>query len=315
MPNLSSEFALDGGYGLGEAIDDYLAHIARFEGFSPETVRAYGAHLESYLSWVDAEGADGLHPTARDVRSYLAGLRDRGCAPRTVSAHLSALKSLYRWMSLQGIAPSEVVTACAAPKLDRPLPHVLTMSQVDDLLSVPDTETPEGLRDAVMLELFLATGARISELARLDVADIDIAQGEVHLFGKGSKERIVPIYPRAVVLVRRYLASSRPVLLARLKASCTRPVGALFISSTGRPMNDAALRYRFDVLKRSAGIPSDITPHAMRHTFASELLGGGADLRSVQELLGHASLSTTQVYTHLTPERLKSAVVQAHPRA
>lgn len=300
--------------GLLEAVDGFMAYIAGFEGCSAETVRAYGLHLDSYVAWVESAGIDGLEPTARDVRGYLASLRDRGCVPRTLAAHLSALKSFFRWLSLAGIAASEVVLACEAPKLDRPLPHVLTMSQVDNLFCAPDQGTPEGARDLVMVELFMATGARISELARLRVHDVDGAQGEVRLFGKGSKERIVPLYPRAVGSVRSYLEGPRQALIAARALSSGAASEALFISSKGLPMNEAALRYRFDVLKRRAGIPSDITPHAMRHTFASELLDGGADLRSVQELLGHASLSTTQIYTHLTPERLKSVVAQAHPR-
>lgn len=164
-----------------------------------------------------------------------------------------------------------------------------------------------------MLELFIATGARISELSRLELDDVYVAERQVRLLGKGSKERIVPLYARAIEVYERYLENGRPILL-RPPALGVDACRAVFVSDRGRAMNSDALRYRFDVLKTRAGISSDITPHAMRHTFATELLGGGADLRSVQELLGHASLSTTQIYTHLTPDRLKSAVARAHPR-
>lgn len=296
---------------LYDAIDDFVAYIARVEGMSPETVRAYAQHLEAYAHWCERSGVDGLAPTPRSLRGYLAEFRAAGYANRTTAAHLSALRSLFRWLSLEGIVQTDVVSALATPKLDKPLPHTLTKQQLDQLMAAPEEGSAEGLRDAAMLELFIASGARISELARLSVEDFDMREGFVRLFGKGSKERIVPLYRRAIDTTVRYIESGRPELLAS-HMGCSTAV--LFISARGRAMDAAALRYRFDVLKKRAGIPADITPHAMRHTFATELLGGGADLRSVQELLGHASLSTTQLYTHLTPDRLKAAVSLAHPR-
>lgn len=293
------------------AIDDFTAHIARVEGYSPETVRAYMQHLEAYARWCEREGVDGLHPSVRELRSYLAHMRQARYAPRTVAAHLSAVRALFRWLLLTGAVDTDPASALLAPKLDRPLPHTLTDDQLRRLMSAPDVNTADGLRDAAMLELFIASGARIAELAGLLVADVRLHEREVRLFGKGSKERIVPLYPRAVERVARYVDEARPELAAR---GCADAGEALLVSARGRAMDAAALRYRFNVLKRRVGIPSDITPHVMRHTFATDLLAGGADLRSVQELLGHASLSTTQLYTHLTPERLKAAVHEAHPR-
>ena len=180
-------------------------------------------------------------------------------------------------------------------------------------MKAPDPATPRGLRDAAMLELFIATGARISELASLEVSSVDLAAMSVRLFGKGSKERIVPLYDRACLACAHYLQNGRGELLRGHPQANT--VTRFFISDRGKPMDAAALRYRFNALKTASGVPDDITPHAIRHTFATELLRGGADLRSVQELLGHVSLSTTQIYTHLTPDRLKTAVHRAHPRA
>ena len=295
-------------------IDDFIAYIARVEALSPETVRAYSQHLEAYARWCDRTGTDGLHPSARDLRRYLADLKAARYAARTVSAHLSALRSLFRWLSLEGVLSGDAAAAISAPKLPKPLPHTLSDSQMYALLSAPEPGSAEGLRDAAMLELFIATGARISELARLDLNDIDLNERMVRLFGKGSKERIVPLYARAVDKVIRYLNDGRPQLLSVRRGSADPARDPLFVSARGRAMDAAALRYRFDVLKRRAGLPKDITPHAMRHTFATDLLAGGADLRSVQELLGHASLSTTQIYTHLTPDRLKAALHKAHPR-
>lgn len=296
---------------LYDAIDNFVAYISRVEGMSPETIRAYSQHLEAYANWSKRTEVDGLHPTPRDLRSYLAEFKAARYSTRTIAAHLSALRSFFRWLSLEGIVESDVVSALATPKLDKPLPHTITEKQLEQLFAAPLINTPEGLRDIAMLELFYASGARISELAYLRIDDIDFAQGFVRLFGKGSKERIVPLYKKALNAVNLYLKEGRPQLI---QSCCQSTSQALFLSARGRAMDASALRYRFDVLKRRAGIPSDITPHAMRHTFATELLAGGADLRSVQELLGHASLSTTQIYTHLTPDRLKAAVHQAHPR-
>lgn len=296
---------LDGLYG---AVDDYIRFISRVEGMSPETVRAYSQHLEVYATWCERAGVDGLAPAPRQLRSYLAHLQSGGLSPRSIAAHLSSLKSLFRWLSFEGVVEVDAVAALASPKLDRPLPKTLGRQQLEALFSAPD-DSIEGLRDRAMLELFFASGARISELAHLKVGDVDIAEATIRLLGKGSKERVVPLYRRAVDAYGAYMESARPRLIKGSSAD------AVFISSRGRPMDSSSLRYRFNVLKRRASLPSDITPHSLRHTFATELLTGGADLRSVQELLGHSSLSTTQLYTHLTPDHLSRALNQAHPRA
>lgn len=296
------------------AIDGYIAYISRVEGLSPETSRAYGLHLEAYARWCDRCGVDGLRPSAQELRRYLADLKRARYAARTVSAHLSALKSLFRWLALEGVVEGDAAEALSAPKLPKPLPRTLTDEQLDRLMDAPERGSAEGLRDAAMLELLIATGARISELARLRVRDVDLSEGTALLFGKGSKERLVPIYRRAVERSDEYLRQGRPELIAESPRDRRQEMDSFFISGRGRAMDAPTLRYRFEVLRRRAGIPADITPHAMRHTFATDLLAGGADLRSVQELLGHASLSTTQIYTHLTPDGLKSALHRAHPR-
>lgn len=300
---------------MPEQIDRFIAYIEQVEGLSPQTVRAYRSHLQSFDNWCDAAGIDGLEVSAYELRRYLAAMHERDYAPRTLAAHLSAIKAFFRWLTIQDTASADPAAALAAPKLPDTLPSVLTDSQVKALFSAPDTSKASGVRDAMMLELFIATGARISELAQLKVHDIDIRQSTARLFGKGSKERIVPLYRRALEAIETYLETARPELLASgSENSRTYQTDRLFISDRGKPMDAAALRRRFDRLARAAGLPSGITPHTMRHTFATELLDGGADLRSVQELLGHSSLSTTQIYTHLTPDRLKAALHQAHPR-
>ena len=265
---------------------------------------AYGSRLERFAAWCEREDIDAFAADVRTIRRYLAELSREQVAPRTLAAHLSAIRSLYRWMAAEGVVEGDAVSAIASPKLPRDLPGVLTTHQVEALLKTPDTSTPAGLRDAAMLELLYASGARISELAALNVESIAWSERTLRLWGKGSKERIVPLYRRALEATRLYIEEGRP-------ATGPHP---LLISARGNRMSAAMLRRRFHMLATLAGIPADIAPHAMRHTFATDLLEGGADLRSVQELLGHASLSTTQIYTHLTPDRLKRAVAQAHPR-
>lgn len=295
-----------------EAVEDFVVYIAKLRGFSAETVRAYEAHLSAFARWAQRVDLDPLLMDARSFRRYLAEMRSAGYAPRTIAAHLSAVRSLFRWMLLDGRIANDVVSTIQSPKIPSTLPRTITGAEMDRLLNAPDPSTAEGLRDKAMLELLYATGARISELSRLNVSDIRFAEGVVRLFGKGSKERIVPVYAAALRAASAYLADGRPELLS--KRGFSNKEEALFISARGSRMSAASLRYRFEKLARSCGLSSHVTPHVMRHTFATDLLAGGADLRSVQELLGHAQLATTQIYTHLTPERLQCALRQAHPR-
>lgn len=298
---------------LSSLVDDFIVYISRVQGLSPETVRAYRSHLDAYAQWCEREAIDGLCVSVTELRGYLAERQATGDAPRTLAAHLSAIRSFYRWLNIEEVIDSDPAAALRSPKLPSTLPVVLSSSQVDSLFGAVKDSTPQGIRDRMMLELFIASGARISELARLCLQDFDRAQRVLRLLGKGSKERIVPLYDRAFDSVDTYIRQARPLLLKK-SASISLDTARLFISDRGRPMDAAALRRRFDSLARAAGLPSGITPHTMRHTFATELLEGGADLRSVQELLGHSSLSTTQIYTHLTPDRLRDAIRQSHPR-
>lgn len=287
----------------------WLGHLSSVRHLSPNTVRGYRQDLEAFLGWARREGVSPLSLSHRDVRGYLAELSRAGYSPRTVNRHLSALRGLYRWMAREG-GCADALAVVSSLKVPRTLPRSMTDAQACALLATCEGTDPVDLRDRALLELLYATGARISELSRLDVDDVDLAQGQARLFGKGSKERIVPIYASALERVAAYLANGRPSLL--------RPEGegrALFLSTRGRRMSADALRARFERRVAEAGLPASYTPHAMRHTFATELLAGGADLRSVQELLGHESLSTTQVYTHLTLGRLKEAAARAHPRS
>lgn len=296
---------------LERAVGGYCRHLASVRRLSANTVRAYRADLLAYAAWARREGVDPLGVTHAELRRYLAELAQAGYSTRTRSRRLSALRGLYRWMSREGLCGDEAVTALASPRLARTLPHTMSDADVNVLLATCDTTKPAGVRDRAFLELLYASGARISEVSALDVDDVDLAQGQVRLFGKGSKERVVPLYEAALAWLRRYLEDARPSLV--------RPGGdggeALLLSTRGNRMSADALRSDFERHVAAAGLDSSLTPHAMRHTFATELLDGGADLRSVQELLGHESLSTTQIYTHLSVDRLRAAARAAHPRA
>lgn len=295
---------------LDEAIADWCAHLASVRRLSANTVRSYRQDLGSFSAWVRREGVAPLTLTHRELRGYLAELSRAGYAPTTVARRLSALRGLYRWMLREGRCPSAAVAAVASPKLSKTLPRTMSDSDADALIATCAGDDPVDLRDGAFLELLYATGARISEAAGLEVGSVDFARRQVTLFGKGSKERIVPLYERALDSLRAYLERGRPALLR-----AGRPTQALFLSTRGNPMTADALRARFERRVAEAGLDPSLTPHAMRHTFATELLSGGADLRSVQELLGHESLSTTQIYTHLSVDRLRDVALAAHPRA
>lgn len=295
-------------------VDDYIAYVAGVLCLSGNTVRAYEQHLDAFVDWCGGHGVDPLQVSVRHLRSYIGDMRTSGLSQRSVAAHLSSIRSFFRWMMMQGLIESNPAEALSSPKLPSSLPATVTARQMRALFDAAEPNTPSGMRDVCMLELFYATGARISELASLRLDSFDWSSRCVKLFGKGSKERIVPVYRRALDAVRAYAQDGRSVLLTRGGRKQAGDSAMLFISDRGRAMDAAALRYRFKALSRKAGLPSDVTPHTMRHTFATDLLDGGADLRSVQELLGHASLSTTQIYTHLSIDRMKGALKQAHPR-
>lgn len=286
---------------------DYLGNV---RGLSPHTVRAYAGDLASFISWAAREGIDPVSISHRELRAYLADLSRARYAEKTINRHLSAIRSLYRWLVHEGVVTQDAAAAIASPRLPRTLPKTMGDADVADILSAIDASDRVGSRDCAFLELLYASGARIAEMARLTVDDVDFAEAQVKLFGKGGKERIVPLYPRALDAVRAYLQQGRPQL-----ASSGKPTRALFLSTRSNPMSADALRTVFEKRARAAGKDAALTPHAMRHTFATELLGGGADLRTVQELLGHESLSTTQIYTHVSIDRLKDATRQAHPRS
>jgi site-specific recombinase XerD len=277
---------------------------------SPRTLANYRDALASYRKWRGDRFADWRQEEADDFRDYLFALMKEGFKRATIRLRFAALRSFYKFLVLRrGLARSPVAEV-QLPKPERGLPVVLTITQIDELLgmplhSPPDKKSPAWLplRDAAILELFYSCGLRISELLALDVKHLDFIGESVRVMGKGSKERIVPVGGPAINAIQRY----------RQEAAVTS--GPLFLSTRGRRITQQAVDQLLKKYLKRSSIPFAISPHKLRHSFATHLLDAGADLRSVQALLGHASLSTTQIYTHVTKERLKQAYDTAHPRA
>lgn len=302
---------------LSEAIGEFCTSLAVERNASAHTIRAYRCDLEAYSRWAERKKVDGLTVTYRRLRNYLAELDASGYTQTTINRHLSSLRTFFAWAMVAGIAESNPAELVQGPKQPKSLPHTIRRSDMVKLLSVyaltdedgdPITRTPAEIRNAALLEFLYACGARVSEAAGIEIKDVDFVQGQVKVFGKGSKERIIPVHPRALETMRTYLTEARPRLIG--ETPCTY----FFLSDSGRRMTPDLIRKMYKKALAAAGLDPSLSPHAMRHSFATDVLDGGADLRSVQEMLGHASLSTTQIYTHVSSARLKDVHHQAHPR-
>ena len=310
-------------------IERYLDSLAGERNYSAHTIRGYNADLNSFFRYANRQKFNALSPTTRQLRGYLADQDKARYSRKTINRRLSALRTFFRWLNVSNISSSNAISAVQGPKIPKHLPHVLSAHEVDALFDALQQELDAAekateatgdkkqralvLRDDALFEVLYASGARVSEVAGLKLSQIDLDTGQLRLFGKGSKERIVPLHNQCLSALRVYLEQGRPYLLDPRKKSQATP--EVFLTRTGNPLSADSIRRVFKAQMLKAGLDTTLSPHAMRHTFATDLLDGGADLRSVQELLGHASLSTTQIYTHLTPERLKSVHAQAHPRA
>ncbi|MGV8082661.1 MAG: tyrosine recombinase XerC [Coriobacteriia bacterium] len=293
-----------------ELVDRYLTHLKVERGASGHTVRAYATDLAKYLEWAErcSEG-DPIEIGHRQVRAYAAEMDAARYSRKTIARRLSSLRSFFAYLVQEGIIQSEPASVIAAPKVPRRLPSVVPSDAVLAMLEAPDPSRPPGLRDRAVLELLYATGCRVSELSGLRLRDVDLDAGYIRVLGKGSKERLVPVYPKALSALNAYLVTERP-LFARPQSPDN-----VFLSTRGLALSSDAVRRLFKRYLGIAGGPESLSPHAMRHTFATDLLERGADLRTVQELLGHVALSTTQIYTHLSMKRLQDVHKNAHPRA
>jgi site-specific recombinase XerD len=309
------------------ALRDFLGSLAARDT-SPHTQRSYAGTLRSYLDWLADRGVDWRQPGRGDLRAYLAVL-GMGRARSSTAQRLAAIRSFHRWAAREGLTTGDPWGAIATPRLPRRLPRVLEVDEVDRLLAVIDHEleaadaaAPDGtalatalaLRDRAIVEVAYAAGLRISELAAADLGSLDLRRGEIRVIGKGRKERIGLLGRPAIAALEAYLDLGRPLLVDRRPPAGPLPT-AVFLNHVGGPLGVRGLRYRLDRLCRAAGLPEGVSPHTLRHSFATHLLDGGADLRVVQELLGHENLATTQIYTHVSPGRLAAAYREAHPRA
>ena len=307
------------------ALDRYLRSLGARDT-SPHTQRSYKATLTAYLDWLADRGVDWRSPTRVDLRAYLAELGSR-TARSSTAQRLAAIRSFHRFAAREGLASGDPWGSIATPRLPRRLPRVLEVEEVERLLAAVDADVEGGtrgatsdltiaiaLRDRALVETAYAAGLRISELAAADLGSLDLRRGEIRVLGKGRKERIGLLGRPARAALAGYLEDGRPILVERGGGGATAPT-EIFLNHRGGPLGVRGLRYRLELLRRRAGLPAGVSPHTLRHSFATHLLEGGADLRVVQELLGHESLATTQVYTHVSPARLRSAYRGAHPRA
>ena len=276
-------------------IDDFLMYLKNEKGFSDYTIKNYKIDLKDFDKYSKNKKTD-----IDLVRQYLKELYERKYKSRTMSRKVSALKSYFKFLESEGIIDDNPMSLISNPKIERNLPNYLNYNDLEKLLSYPDTSKKEGLRDALILELLYSSGCRVSELSNIKIKDINFKERKIIILGKGNKERFVFYGSKCEKLLNEYLKENREYLL---------------INKHGNKLNERTIRKIVDDNSRRAGLEVHVTPHTLRHTYATHLLNEGADLKSVGELLGHENLSTTQIYTHVSNEKLREVYLKAHPRA
>jgi len=290
-------------------LDTFLSYLSVERGLSKNTLAAYRADLEAFFRYLEAKGMKGPDRVSRDdITHFLLHLKDKGLSGNSVSRTLVSIKSFYKFLVQERLIKADAAGTLESPKLIRPLPNVLSTQEVEKLLEAPDTRDWMGTRDKAALELMYATGMRVSEVVEMMIEGLNLDVGFIKCRGKGDKERIVPLGKKAIAAIIRYLEKVRPRLLK------TKKDNHLFLSRLGKKISRQTF---WKILKRYAKvarIKKEITPHTLRHSFATHLLEGGADLRVVQEMLGHSDIATTQVYTHIDKSRLKAIHTKFHPR-
>ena len=295
---------------MQQFVEQYLDFIGVERGLSANTLESYGRDLRQFSRYLQKNGLDSWSdPDRMRVLGYLDELRQTGKSTATISRCLASLRSFYKFLTQEGYINADPTLELDSPKVEKKLPNVLSLPEVETLLFSPDTKTPSGLRDKAMFEVLYATGIRVSELVNLSLPDVNLDSGFIRCMGKGSKERLVPLGSVAIRALRDYLSLGRPKFIR------SRDVRAVFVNHHGRQLTRQGFWKLLKKQAREAGISLDITPHTLRHSFATHLLENGADLRAVQEMLGHADISTTQIYTHVTKSRIREVYNKAHPRA
>jgi integrase/recombinase XerD len=302
---------------MKEPIESFLNHLAVEKGYSENTIAAYRNDLNGLAEFAGAEASgQGAAPSwagfsRQSMLSYLLNLKERGYVATTMARKAAAARSFFGFLVAEGIIKTDPTENMSSPSVGRALPKPIPINQVRLLLEQPNKlSTAEARRDRAMLELLYASGMRISELVALNLGDVN-TEGEyyVRCFGKGHKERLIPIYEQVAMTIKKYIEESRPQLAHGRKED------ALFLNARGERLTRQGFWQKLKEYAKSAGLDAQISPHTLRHSFATHMLSGGADLRSVQELLGHANIATTQVYTHLTTDHIRRTYEKAHPRA
>lgn len=293
-------------------LDDFLGYLAVERGSSAHTISAYRGDLRAYMAHLAERSGDPLRASREDVTSFMAALQAKGMAPSTVERKIAAVKSLHSFLVREGLTENHPTVDLALPKVPARLPEVISIDQAERLLSQPFPQGPVGYRDRAVLEVLYGCGLRVSELTGLDLLDLDLEAGFIRVMGKGGKERLVPVAGAAHDALSEYLEHGRPYLRAK-KASTRQDPSAVFLNVRGGRLTRQAVFGMVREYGARAGLR--LHPHTLRHSFATHMLQGGAELRALQEMLGHADISTTQIYTHVDREHVREEYLTTHPRA
>jgi integrase/recombinase XerC len=299
---------------LENLIDEFLIYLRVNKNYSEKTLESYGLDLRQFLIFFDKESILTLEQIDHLLlRKYLATLKEEQLSRRSIARKISCLRSFFKFLCRQGYVNNNPILGVSTPKLEKRLPEFLYPEELESLLKLPDISTVLGIRDSAILEVFYSSGLRLQELVGLTLADLDLDGGYLRVYGKGSKERLVPLGGCAKRALIKYLKEVRPQLIA--KGNSSKQTMNVFLNYRGTRLSGRSIQRLMDKYLQQLALHRKISPHTLRHTFATHLLENGADLRVVQELLGHVDISSTQIYTHLTKERIRAVYLKSHPRA
>ncbi len=293
-----------------QMLEEFLRNLEAERNLSPRTVNSYKSDLIQFLDYLCEKSINLGRLDHRSIRRFLAFLQLKKLSRKSIARKMSAIRTFLRFLISRDYLDSNPAELISSPKLEKKLPRILNESMIDTIIEVSNDKTPQGIRDSLIIELIYATGMRVSELVGLDIKDLNLQSKEIKVLGKGNKERLVPIYEGLIINIKNYLRESRNILLGNRKDN-----GALILNKIGTRLSTTGVRRIFKKHLKTVELSYGISPHSLRHSFATHLLEGGADLRTVQEILGHVDLSSTQIYTHLSKGRLKKIHSQSHPRA
>lgn len=308
-------YDVNGELSMYNYVQNFISYLEDEKHYSPLTVKSYKTDLNQLVQFMQ-KNENSNRDQKWLLRHFLAELMDKGMSRKTIARKISAVRSFFRYLQKEGVMEKGYWADVSTPRLPRNLPKFLYYNEILTLLSLPDLNTPLGCRDRAILELIYGSGIRVAELVNTTLDSVDFGQKLIKVTGKGSKERILPVGQKAMEALGAYLSGARDALMAKRKTKKgINDERYLFLNRFGEPLTDRGVRYIFNKYIHKVSRKEGISPHTLRHSFATHMLEGGADLRAVQELLGHVSISTTQIYTHVTRERLHEVYTSAHPRA